>query len=287
MTTIRAEQYLKMLAWTPGQFAMGDHYPEIDSLSLIGNVETNQTLWRDIWPVNSVYTFSTVAGYMYLSSTSIADVGRIIFVAGLDAGFNMISGYGITNGQNQSIVTSLPGAGAPLNFFRINYVSDVTPALTRQVAQGTIYVARLTTPVGGVPPAIDTRAVIPQGNSRNSGFIYTVPRGYILAMRWFIISQDGSQQVRVRYKISVMTFSGATLLYLPTIRFQFAATIPGTYEFTIDPSVLIMPEMSDIVFEVLGTSPVAGAFSIASSSALIDYRYIKNLRFGSPSPLAG
>jgi hypothetical protein len=283
MTTINAESLLKMIAWMPGGFAIGELYPAIDFRAASGRVLTSQTNWRTIWPANSLYTFSTTPENMYVSSSSAADIGRIIFVAGLDGEFGRISGFGITNGQNQSIVTSLPGAGIPLEFFRVNLALDVTLALNKATATGNMYIAALTTPVGGVPPVADTRAIISQGESRSSAIVYTTPAGYMFCPQ-FILSQDGSQQIQVRITSSPMTFSGSTLLYAPTSVIPVAVTIPGVTRTEFTPPAPIIAQQTDITLDVLGTSPVSGTCLCIMSGTLIDYRYIKNLRLGGESP---
>lgn len=280
MTTINAEQLLRMLAWTPGRFAIGEQYPAIDQQFLFGELEMTQQAWRTAWPVNALYTFSTIAENMYVSSSSALDVGRVIFVSGLDDQFNRISGYGITNGQNQSPVTSLPGAGLLLEFFRINYYIDLTPSLSPGTAAGDIYIAALTTPIDGVPPAVDTRGMIVQGESRITSFVFTVPMGYLLAVRWSLIAQDGEQQANLRIRTRIMSFSNSTLIHLPDVVTSFASIIPGVTELASEPSIFVAPEMTDISLEARGTSPVSGDLTVQSTATIIDYKYVKNLRLG-------
>lgn len=283
MTTINAESLLKSLAFNPGRLAIGELYPAIDHIGFVANVATTQTAWRTIWPMNALYTFSTVPENMYVSSSSAADIGRIIFVAGLDANFNQISGYGITNGYSQSIITTMPGAGTPLNFFRVNYSIDITPALAIHYAAGNIYIAASDPAPLGIPATNKVRNIIVQGESRRSGLIYTVPANHALMLKLFLVSQIGDQQIIIRSRSRVMLQTNGSLLYIPDVIVNFAGLVPGTLNINIDPCVPL-PEKTDITFEARGTSPVSGTFSALASCSLIRYTAIKNLRLGSPRP---
>lgn len=284
MTTIHAESLLKSMAFSPGRLAIGELYPAIDVLYVGGWVESSQLEWRTVWPVNSLYTFSTAQENMYVSSSSTLDVGRIIFVVGLNAQFNQVSGYGITNGQNQSIITSLPGAGTPVEFFRVNHVSDITPSTAIHAAQGNIYVAISATLAAGVPPIASTRSMIRAGDSRALVSVYTVPAGYLLSGRYFVASQDGDKQMKIRFRARTMFLSDSTILYLPDVVTPFASIVPGLRPVIMDPSIFLLPEMSDVSAEVIGTSPVSGIYTGSVAASLIDYRSIKNLRLGVPLP---
>lgn len=288
MTTIRAEAFLKMIAWQPGRLVMGEMFPEIEAWSLFGVCETSQQEWRTVWPRNSIYTFSTSAENLYVSSSSALDVGRIIQIDGLDAQFNRLVGYGITNGQNQSIVTSLPGAGIPLEFYRVNYMSDITPSLTfPNASAGNIYVAALTTPVGGVPPIVDTRDMIKQGFGRRESFVFTVPAGYALMSQWAFLSHLGEQQVSLQLTADFSLFSNGTLLYLPRTITEFASLVPGSTDLLADPCPFVAAGGADITVQALGTSPTSGTVTIQASGALINYKYIKNLSLGGrPFPIS-
>lgn len=284
MTTINAETLLKMQGWWPARFAMGDLYPAVDFAFVQGGVETSQQEWRTVWPVDELYTFSTIPENMYVSSSSTLDIGRIIFVVGLDAQLNEITGYGITNGQNQSIITTLPGAGVPLEFFRINNALDITPASTKSTAVGDIYIASLTTPVAGVPPVVDTRGMIAQGESRLSGCIYTVPAGHIYAIGWADASQFGDQQIGIRVRGSQILFAGPVVLYLPDIVTRFADIEPGITQLNMDPAFGVFDEGFDITVEAIGSSPVSGTLTLALTGALVNKKYVKNLRIGVTIP---
>jgi hypothetical protein len=287
MTTINAEQLLRMLAWQPAGLAIGEKYPEIDIVSINGELGASQQEWRTIWPIQTLYVFPDSAANLYVSSSSILDVGRIIVVLGLDGNYSEITGYGITNGQTQSIITSLPGAGTPLEFLRVNHAFDFTLSLVQtDIAQGDIYIAESTPSPGGVPT--DTgkiRAYIAQGESQYFGAIYTVPAGKVLVLGTVTVAHTGEKQIQLRTRTQANEIINSTIVYLPDFVQNFASVTPGLTHININPSSKVVDERTDFSAEAIGTSPVAGFVTISAVGNIIDKKYVKNLRFGAPIPV--
>jgi hypothetical protein len=129
-----------------------------------------------VWPKNTLYVFPTVASVMSLYSTSVADVGQLVFIEGLDADYNEISEVLALNGQ--------AGRATVNSYFRINNLTVLVDNIQGDIALGT-GLALL-----GVPA--NTYGFIPQGDNMDATGVYTVPNGWTLNLMMGSISAGGS-----------------------------------------------------------------------------------------------
>lgn len=103
-------------------------------------------LWEEPYRV----TFPSSAGPVYISSSSVADVGGIFVGVALDANYNEHTVSATLNGQNSVQLL----AATETNFLWVNSLANFTPTKT----QGTLYVATSNTTTAGKPD--DTTSII-------------------------------------------------------------------------------------------------------------------------------
>ncbi len=125
-----------------------------------------------IWSQGGLYSYSTSAAVVYLSSTDANDTvsgtgARTVTIEGLDSSYVAISETLNLNGQTQVATTK--------QFIRVNR-TYVATAGTNGTAAGTLYVATSGSS-SGVPTGT-TYANIPQGDNQSQMGVYTVPAGH-------------------------------------------------------------------------------------------------------------
>ena len=123
--------------------------------SSIGNTTTPQTIWEGANnATQNNYVYPSSAVQMTLASTSASDTG-IVFVAGLDKNFNLLSEYITLNGTT--------GVTTVNSYYRINGLYS-----TSSVNVGTITIKNSGTTYGYINIGV--------GQSQMA--VYTVPNGY-------------------------------------------------------------------------------------------------------------
>lgn len=127
-------------------------YAMFDTKTVTGSVGGNP---KFLWDVDIANRFDiTPPGLkMYISSSSILDVGQIINVEGvslIDDGdgvrLKQVFGVAVLNGQNQVEVKEV-GTGLDILFFRLNGCQNISNSLI----DGTVYIASTSTLTAGVP----------------------------------------------------------------------------------------------------------------------------------------
>ena len=230
----RAQQYLSngttnfevnMLADQDGNiinsFGAASNIP-IASGAVTGHSHINKFGYSDnianlstIWDGSNIYTYSTSAGAVTVSSSSSDDDGAVIEVQGLDADYNLVV---------QDI--TIDGTGAT-NLIRIFRARVKTPATDETVNVGII----------SVNIATNLRAKILAGKGQTLMAVYTVPAGktgYLLNLTMSV-----NKDVDVVYRLMAREQGGAF-----NIKGQF-----GTYGTPIDhnyPVPLVFTEKTDI-----------------------------------------
>lgn len=162
------------------------------------NPSINQDESTDSWDVKGDINYLTTDETLYISSTSVSDVGNMVVVQGLDGDYLEQTGIAILNGQNQVEVKSLIGGSITwLRFFIAlnNSSSDLV---------GEAYIAESDTLTGGVPNT-STKiqgkiAFSEEGTSNNRTYncVYTVPAGKSMTTSNAIMTASRGKDVIVR-----------------------------------------------------------------------------------------
>ena len=230
----RAQQYLSngttnfevnMLADQDGNiinsFGAASNIP-IASGAVTGHSHINKFGYSDsiaslstIWDGSNIYSYSTSAGAVTVTSSSTDDAGAVIEVQGLDSSYHLVT---------QDIVLDATGA---TNLIRIFRARLKTPASDETTNIGIISVS-----IGG-----DLRAKILAGKGQTLMAVYTIPAGKTGYLLNLTMSVD--KNVDVIYTLMAREQGGAF-----NIKGQF-----GTFGTPIDhnyPIPLVFSEKTDI-----------------------------------------
>jgi len=180
-----------------------------------------------IWDGSNIYTYSTSAGAVTVSSSSTDDTGAVIEVQGLDGDYNLVV---------QDI--TIDGTGAT-NLIRVFRARVKTPASGETGNVGIISVN-----IGG-----QLRAKILAGKGQTLMAVYTIPAGKTGYLLNLTMSVD--KNVDVIYKLMAREQGGGF-----NIKGQF-----GTFGTPIDhnyPIPLVFPEKTDIEIQADAGSACGG-----------------------------
>jgi len=145
-----------------------------------------------LWDQGGTYTYLSSAATLYISSSSAADVGQVIAVAGLDGDYNEVIRIGVLNGQSQ---VALDG-----ELLRVHAAQNFSGT----ALAGDVYIAESGATTGGVPDTTsEIKAKIIQGIGVTHQFTYTVPAGKTIYFteQVFILgkNRDVDGLLRVRF----------------------------------------------------------------------------------------
>lgn len=158
------------------------------------NPDCSQGVLESIWVEGGIYPFTswTVAGKLYVISTSASDTAQQIYIEGLDASYNLINETITTNGTTAVATTQ--------NFLRI-YTATIISANAPNVGEITF---RLTSGVGTVV------AHIGAGLSITKLSQYTVPAGYTAYVQYGDATafRSGSGNIGSRLQMMVRPYGG-------------------------------------------------------------------------------
>lgn len=170
-----------------------------DSLDKFGYnpLVTTATDPEDIWEYGGIYTFSTTADIVSISSSNAGDTQDII-ILGQTADGVEVEQTATLNGQTTVSLTT------PL--WRVYRMEN--NASTGGDIAGTVYCYVGTSQTAGVPNnATDVRAIIDNGNNQTQMAIYTIPTGKVgflcrgeVGMQFTGSVGAGNQFARIQYK---------------------------------------------------------------------------------------
>lgn len=194
------------------------------------NPDCAQGVLESIWVEGGIYPFTswTVAGKLYVISTSASDTGQQIYIEGLDASYNRINETITTNGTTAVATTQ--------NFIRI-WTATIITADTPNVGEITF---RLTSGVGTVV------AHIGAGLSITKLSQFTVPAGYTAYVQYGDATtfRSGSGNIGSRLQMMVRPF-GKTF-----VAAFMSEVVNGYYrnDFSVP---MVLTEKSDIDVQIL------------------------------------
>ena len=198
---------------------------------------------KDIWEAATEYIYDAdgTAPILYLSGSSLLDVGQTIAISGLDIDGNLSTQSVISDGQE------LVALDPPL--WRCYRMQNIT--LSTKVGQkdldGMLYTHTDPTPTAGVPATANIRCEIDDGNNQSLMALYTTPLGYVSFLYRGEIGVGLEGAGATISEFAEMYYKSRRLGHLFTIKKRVALSINGSSVFQDERSFPdIIPALTDI-----------------------------------------